>query len=590
VKKLITNYSFNAASKTVTFSDYGSISLENVLLVTNVTANTIIYNFAQVAKGGTVSGNVLTLTYNTTSMSNGDKLQIYYDDPAYAPTQTVQGNVASGAADSGNPVKIGGRYNTTAPTLSDGQRSDVQLNSRSILRVSLTRDSDGGALSASSPGDATSNTQTALINNSFSSVFNGTTWDRTRSATVASGTTGTGLLGTGVLGYDGTNYQRLKTDANGVLATSQSDGTTTGNNIIGDAGQNAQLVAGSRKEVSFTTTTVQAVAATDVSNYAWVSVHVTSNGTSSVVNFQTSNDNVNWVSSGLVNSASTFAPMGVSASATGVYHGPLSGRYFRLNITGISAGTTAGIIEFLSVPKALTTMGVSATSTQSGTWTVGSNAATGSAIPANAFYLGGRGVSGNLEGLYTNSSIGDGQTANILGTTQSIYNGTNFDRTRSATAASGTTGTGLLGAGGLALGKTANPTAVTDGQYVVNLADKLGKQIVAGSIRELKGIQQTTITSSTSETTIVTAVASTFLDVYGLIITNTSATPTKVTIKDATAGTTRAVYFVPANDTRGMMLPESGAMPQAAVNNNWTATCGTSVASIEITALYVKNI
>jgi len=140
------------------------------------------------------------------------------------------------------------------------------------------------------------------------------------------------------------------------------------------------------------------------------------------------------------------------------------------------------------------------------------------------------------------------------------------------------------------VGKTANPTAVTDGQRVNAIFDKLGKQIVVGAIRVLKGNQQTKITSSTSETTIVTAVASTFLDLYGLSIANTSATGTKVTIKDATAGTTRFVFYVPATDTRGFMLPVDSAHNQAAVNNNWTATCGTSVADIEITALFVQNL
>jgi len=138
--------------------------------------------------------------------------------------------------------------------------------------------------------------------------------------------------------------------------------------------------------------------------------------------------------------------------------------------------------------------------------------------------------------------------------------------------------------------RTTNPTAVADADRVNAIYDKLGKQIVVGSIRDMKGVQHTTITSSTSETTIATAAASTFLDLYGLIITNTSATACSVTIKDATAGTTRLVVEVPATDTRGFMANESAAIPQATVNNNWTATCGTSVASIEITALYVKNI
>ena len=139
------------------------------------------------------------------------------------------------------------------------------------------------------------------------------------------------------------------------------------------------------------------------------------------------------------------------------------------------------------------------------------------------------------------------------------------------------------------IGHTANPTAVTDGQRVAATFDKLGKQVCVGSIRDMKINQVTTITSSTSETTIVTAVASTFLDLYGLIISNKSATATLVTIKDSTSGTTQAIIYVPAGDTRGFMLPESAALKQTTVNNNWTATCGTSVDSVYITALCVKN-
>lgn len=138
--------------------------------------------------------------------------------------------------------------------------------------------------------------------------------------------------------------------------------------------------------------------------------------------------------------------------------------------------------------------------------------------------------------------------------------------------------------------RTTNPTAVADADRVNAIFDKIGRQVVTETIRDLKGVQQTTITSSTSETTVVTAVASTFLDVYGVIVTNTSATVTKVTFKDATAGTTRFVIEVPATETRGFMLPASAAVPQAASNNNWTATCGTSVASVEISVFYVKNI
>lgn len=101
-----------------------------------------------------------------------------------SPAQ-VQGNNASGAADSGNPVKVGGKYSSTLPTLADGQRGDLQLDSRGNLNVSVH-----GVTLASSDGVSNAN----IIN--FQSYvtqsggnaplqvagtyFNGTTWDRAR--------------------------------------------------------------------------------------------------------------------------------------------------------------------------------------------------------------------------------------------------------------------------------------------------------------------------------------------------------------------------------------------------------------------------
>lgn len=58
----------------------------------------------------------------------------------------VSGDIASGAADSGNPVKIGGRFNSTLPTLSDGQRGDIQMGSRGSMNVTLMAVGSGNAL------------------------------------------------------------------------------------------------------------------------------------------------------------------------------------------------------------------------------------------------------------------------------------------------------------------------------------------------------------------------------------------------------------------------------------------------------------
>lgn len=96
-------------------------------------------------------------------------------------TQDVRGNVASGASDSGNPVKIGGKYNATNPTLTDGQRGDIQLDSRSNQKVVLAngtnsqnwKTDNGDAVAVSSTVD-----KPAVV--SRNTVFNGSTWDRMR--------------------------------------------------------------------------------------------------------------------------------------------------------------------------------------------------------------------------------------------------------------------------------------------------------------------------------------------------------------------------------------------------------------------------
>ena len=111
MKQTIKNYSFNASAKTVTFTDFSSIDIDRLYLITNVTSNIVIYQFNNNALGGSSSTNVLTLTYNTGSMSNTDHLQIIYDctvgDPDYDNTVAIQG--VSG----GTPIPVSGTITST---------------------------------------------------------------------------------------------------------------------------------------------------------------------------------------------------------------------------------------------------------------------------------------------------------------------------------------------------------------------------------------------------------------------------------------------------------------------------------------------
>ena len=86
-------YTFVPATRTITLNR--AVKRESLLLITNVTTNTVIYNFSDPnlkatsythSVGGAALGNVsdaittIVLQYNTTSMSAGDKLQVIVDE------------------------------------------------------------------------------------------------------------------------------------------------------------------------------------------------------------------------------------------------------------------------------------------------------------------------------------------------------------------------------------------------------------------------------------------------------------------------------------------------------------------------------
>jgi len=81
-KKIIKSYTFTPGNPgTIEFR--GNYLLSDLLLITNTTDNQIIYNFSDSTKGATVSsdGNntIVTLNYDTSSMSAQDSLQIFVD-------------------------------------------------------------------------------------------------------------------------------------------------------------------------------------------------------------------------------------------------------------------------------------------------------------------------------------------------------------------------------------------------------------------------------------------------------------------------------------------------------------------------------
>jgi hypothetical protein len=153
-------------------------------------------------------------TYNTAppTPANGQLVSLQADSSGNLKTVSggsgatadqVQGNIASGSADSGNPVKVGGKVNATLPTLADQQRGDLQVGTRGALYVQLV-DGNGINLSTVASAADAGNLSNAFKVQSIGKLYNGTTEDLARGNTEVSILT-SGARTTTQTGADQTN-------------------------------------------------------------------------------------------------------------------------------------------------------------------------------------------------------------------------------------------------------------------------------------------------------------------------------------------------------------------------------------------------
>jgi hypothetical protein len=130
--------------------------------------------------------------------------------------------------------------------------------------------------------------------------------------------------------------------------------------------------------------------------------------------------------------------------------------------------------------------------------------------------------------------------------------------------------------------KTLASQEKTGGAHVLN--------VKPGSPRSLMDTNVLTLTSTTTETILIAAIASTYSDITSLVFANKHATTgTVVEIRDDTAGTVRLTVFVPAAQTVHVSFPQN-SLKQAVLNKPWTAKCITSVDSVYITAISERSI
>lgn len=135
----------------------------------------------------------------------------------------IQGNVASGSSDIGNPVKTGGVYNTTPPTFANGQRGDSQIDVNGNLNVIPK-------LIGINPSDGVVSSSTNFG----------------RAGTSASDNVGKYQLGASVY-FNGTSWDRMRGDTNGIYAVqtpTSSSNNSIGATVSGSLASNAVLKSG----------------------------------------------------------------------------------------------------------------------------------------------------------------------------------------------------------------------------------------------------------------------------------------------------------------------------------------------------------
>ena len=266
---------------------------------------------------------------------------------------------------------------------------------------------------------------------------------------------------------DGANNLKVNVSASGVQTVSQAtaanlnttaqvtDGTNVANVLKADgtsAGQNSQLVSQTDLVSNGTITTQNLNLNTGVatagsfvgpltlSGSSMVGIQLSGTYTGQIIP-QVSNDGGNnWVTlspSGAFYKKSNGTSVGTLTAESGFFQIAIAGAgLFRLTMSNAPSGsaiiqmrsTNASNVVTVGAPLPAGTFQIGNVG-QGGTWSVGSNSATGATVPANA-HLIGLNSGGLLVGLSSNSQLGD-NTAAALAVQQYVSSGGNFsDRVR----------------------------------------------------------------------------------------------------------------------------------------------------------------
>ena len=174
---------------------------------------------------------------------------------------------------------------------------------------------------------------------------------------------------------------------------------------------------------------------TDCRGYGYISIVTTSVGSGLAWTGQFApNSGGTYISGGSWqdDTSATGLPGALGTSVNKIYNSTVVSDFFQLNVTALTSGTLSGYIILSSLPRPYHGL------------TINTNSATGSAVPANAFFMGIQNGSGNLQGISSANNTGDASSAvAVVSAAEVVYNGSTFDRLRGAAGAVAA-GTGTL--------------------------------------------------------------------------------------------------------------------------------------------------
>ena len=514
MKQVVTNYKFSSSSKTITLSDFSAghpVDLKRLYIITDVTTNKILYNFADssLASANITSNNVINLSTLQGGEGDGDSLQIIYDllptDPVIYQSPLLPANASQ---------ETGGNLATIVTN---------QTNGSQVTKIT-----------------------------------------------------------------DGTNTANVITPG---TANSTGNAILTGNTTLTEV---------------FSYTAITTGPSYDAGNYRWVSVHINTQYATSTVAFQCSNDNVNWVNTSLVSAgATTSMAISTATASPAIYHGPLSGRYFRLNVTGTyTSGICAGTIVFSTTSTSLPSISGATLSVSTGTTgtitTSSSSITTGSLSGYSGFteisihgtYAGvsfGVTVSDDAGVTYYNVPIYDATAQAWLGLGATITPGTNASKQyyvpvmplnyqAKVLASAYTSGTATV--------HIQEAQSITPGSTMAQIMDAAGNarganvdsnnnlmvNVNAGSITTVPGVATSGGLSTYSGTigATVTSVKASTGQLYSWYIDNPNSSVSYVQFFNATTGSvtlgTTAPFFslgIPANGGSNLSISQGLAFSTA---------------------------